>query len=80
MIWVLILLGGAAGGVARYAVAGAVQHRLVSSFPFGTMVVNLTGAFAAGFAVGLVTSRGFDESTIGWLTTGFLGGYTTFST
>ena len=45
-----------------------------------TLAVNLTGALAAGLVVGLVASRGFDDSVVAWLTTGFLGGYTTFST
>lgn len=80
MIWVLIVLGGAGGGVMRYTVAGIVQRRTAGSFPTGTMAVNLTGALVAGFVVGLVASRGFDDSAFGWLTTGFLGGYTTFST
>jgi len=80
VIWVLIVVGGAAGGVMRYTVAGIVQRRTRGGFPTGTMTVNLTGAVAAGFVVGLVASRGFDDSAVGWLTTGILGGYTTFST
>lgn len=80
MIWVLILVGGAVGGVARYGVTGVVQRRSAGDFPAGTLVVNLTGALAAGLVVGLVASRGFDDSVVTWLTTGFLGGYTTFST
>jgi CrcB protein len=80
VIWVLILVGGAVGGVARYGVTGVVQRGTTGDFPAGTLAVNLTGALAAGFVVGLVTSRGFDDSVVAWLTTGFLGGYTTFST
>jgi len=76
----LILVGGAVGGVARYGVTGVVQRRSAGEFPSGTLVVNLTGALAAGFVVGLVASRGFDDSVVAWLTTGFLGGYSTFST
>ena len=80
MIWMLILVGGAVGGVVRYGVTGAVQRRSAGDFPVGTLAVNLTGALAAGLVVGLVASRGFDDSVVAWLTTGFLGGYTTFST
>ena len=80
MIWVLILVGGAVGGVVRYGVTGVVQRRSAGDFPVGTLAVNLTGALAAGLVVGLVASRGFDDSVVAWLTTGFLGGYTTFST
>jgi CrcB protein len=80
VIWVLILVGGAVGGVVRYGVTGVVQRRSAGDFPVGTLAVNLTGALAAGLVVGLVASRGFDDSVVAWLTTGFLGGYTTFST
>jgi len=80
VIWVLILAGGAIGGLARYGLAGVVQRRTIGDFPAGTLVVNLTGALAAGFVIGLVASRGFDDSATSWLTTGFLGGFTTFST
>ena len=80
MIWVLILVGGAVGGVVRYGVTGVVQRRSAGDFPAGTLAVNLTGALAAGFVVGIVAGRGFDDSVVVWLTTGFLGGYTTFST
>jgi CrcB protein len=66
------LLGGV-GAVARFLVDGAVP---VSSFPLGTMVVNLTGAFLLGLLVGATT----DEDALRLAGTGFLGAYTTFST
>jgi CrcB protein len=67
-----VALAGGLGAVARYGVSGAVQRRTASGFPIGTLVVNMSGAFLLGLAVG----GGGD----GGLAAGFLGGYTTFST
>lgn len=76
----LIALGGSLGAVARYGVATWVYQHTGTSFPWGTLIVNVSGSFAIGFLTALF------ESTIvptGWrsvLTIGFLGAYTTFST
>jgi fluoride exporter len=76
----LVLLGiGALGGVgalARFLVDGAVVERLGRSFPYGTLVVNLTGAFLLGALVGTVA----DDDALRLAGTGLLGSYTTFST
>jgi len=74
--YVLIALGGAAGAIARYQVGAAIQSRTPSVFPWGTFVVNLTG----GFALGVLTGLGVTGDALLVLGTGFLGGYTTFST
>jgi CrcB protein len=73
---VLLGLAGGAGAVARFAVDGAVATRIASEFPFGTLVVNLSGAFALGVLVG-ASVHGDAYRIAG---TGALGGYTTFST
>jgi CrcB protein len=70
-----VALAGGAGAVARLLVDGVVSAR-AARFPFGTLVVNLGGAFALGLLVGL--SPGGDARHV--LGTGLLGGYTTFST
>lgn len=75
-----LLLGiGVAGGlgaIARFALDGAVTARVRSEFPFGTLAVNLTGAFVLGILVGsILDSDGFRLAG-----TGFVGAYTTFST
>jgi CrcB protein len=72
-----LVAGGFLGGVARFAVSGAVARRIGETFPWGTLVVNLTGAFA----IGLVAARlGEDHGPFRLaLITGFLGCYTTVS-
>jgi CrcB protein len=71
----LALLGGA-GAVARFLLDGAVVARAGRGFPWGTLAVNLSGAFLLGLLVGAaLTGDG-----LRLLGTGLLGGYTTFST
>ena len=75
-----LLLGigvaGALGAVARFIVDSAVSTRVVTEFPLGTLVVNLTGAFA----IGVLAGAALDDDVHRLLATGLLGGYTTFST
>jgi len=68
------LLGGV-GAIARFLLDGAVSARAGRTFPCGTLVVNLTGAFALGFLTGKLSG---DAQLLAG--TGLLGGYTTFST
>ena len=78
---VAIALAGAAGALARYGLEGLVSRRSGGAFPWGTFVVNVSGAFALGFLFTLMTEQ---LTTAPWLrsavTIGFLGAYTTFST
>jgi CrcB protein len=69
------LLGGA-GAVARFLLDGAVSACAGRTFPWGTLVVNVTGAFALGILNGAAVSG----DTARLLGTGVLGAYTTFST
>jgi CrcB protein len=78
MVW-CVALAGAIGALARFGVHAAVQSRTASRFPYGTVVVNLTGSFALGLLVGLVTYQGLDADVRVVIGTGFLGAYTTFS-
>jgi len=77
---ILIAIGGALGSVLRYGVQGWVQRLGSSSFPTGTLVVNVSGCLAIGFLgmifTGPVLIR--EEYRIAILV-GILGGYTTFS-
>jgi CrcB protein len=76
VVWLGAALLGAAGAVARFRLDSAVSSRLPSDFPLGTLMVNLTGAFALGVLIGLAAS----DRVAFLLGTGFAGGYTTFST
>ncbi len=80
MTWLLIGVMGALGALARYGVSGIVQRRWKTTFPVGTLVVNLTGALAAGLLLGVSTGRSVPDVALLAAGVGFLGGYTTFST
>jgi CrcB protein len=69
------LLGGL-GAVARFLLDGSVAGRLGRDFPYGTLAVNLTGAFLLGLLVGAALS----DDAFRLLGTGLVGAYTTFST
>jgi CrcB protein len=78
-VWVWVALAGGLGALTRYLVHAAVQSRHASRFPYGTVVVNLSGSFVLGVLVGLVIYQGLDPDVRTLAGTGFLGGYTTFS-
>ncbi len=74
-------LGGGLGALLRYFVDRAIEPSWWPGFPFGIFVVNITG----GLAMGLITALGalkfqMSQEMRMFLTTGILGGYTTFST
>lgn len=76
-----IAAGGAAGAVARYLVDGWVSERTGGSFPFGTLVVNVSGTFLLGLLATLVLERSMLSVAIRpAVLIGFVGAYTTFST
>ena len=77
VVWVA--LGGALGAVARYGVS-LLGARLGAAFVLPTAAVNVTGSFAIGLAMTLLLARSTDPAWRLFLVTGFLGGYTTFST
>jgi fluoride exporter len=74
-----IALAGAFGAVARYCVHTLVQSRVTGLFPFGTVVVNLSGSFVLGVVTGLAIAHGLDPDVRAVVGTGFIGAYTTFS-
>jgi fluoride exporter len=81
MSLVLIGLGGFAGAIARYLVDGAVADRTGGGFPWGTLVINVSGSFLLGLLFALSAERAVLPAEIrGPLMIGFLGAYTTFST
>jgi fluoride exporter len=81
MLILYIAIGSAIGGVGRYAIGGALQQRFGLAFPIGTLVVNVVGSLLLGFIlrIALGGTQLSPETRI-FLTTGFCGGFTTFST
>jgi CrcB protein len=73
-------VGAAAGGVSRFYLTMAVQQRLGPSFPWGTLLINITGSLLLGFLIRYaLATPAVSMEVRAMLTTGFCGGYTTFS-
>ncbi|HEU4584592.1 MAG TPA: fluoride efflux transporter CrcB [Gemmatimonadaceae bacterium] len=80
MIW-FVALGSALGGVSRFLLSTAIQQKAGTVFPIGTLVVNISGSLLLGFLMSYALSTtAISPEVRGLLTTGFCGGYTTFST
>lgn len=77
---VAIAVGGAIGALLRYLVAGQVGRVAGVHFPWGTLVVNLTGAFGIGLLNGLFEKWLVSPHLKTFLLIGLLGAFTTFST
>lgn len=71
---------GGLGAASRLLVDGFVRSRSRGGYPIGTTVINLSGSLLLGFVVGLTVQKVLPEEWRLILGTGFLGGYTTFST
>ena len=80
MIWVAVAIAGAAGAVCRFLVDHAVTARRRGRFPWGTLVVNLSGAVVIGVVAGAVAHAGVHPDVRLVAGAGFCGAYTTFST
>ena len=76
VVWAGVVLIGGCGSVLRFVVDGAVAARLGKGFPFGTLVVNVSGAIILGLITGLALS----DSEALLAGTAAVGSYTTFST
>jgi CrcB protein len=76
-----VAVGGALGALTRYLLAVRVYGWLGIDFPWGTLGVNVVGSLLLGVAIALVEERGaFTSEQRSFITIGFLGGMTTFST
>ena len=80
LTWVSVFLAGGLGALARFELGGVVLRRTGSGRPWGTVVVNLVGSLALGVVVGLGRRQAISPQTLEVVATGFLGGFTTFST
>jgi len=76
----LIALFGAVGTLCRYGLQGLVQTRVGTTYPYGTLLINLTGCLLLGFLGQLTLNRLLISSDLRIaIAVGFFGGYTTFS-
>ena len=82
LLYALIAVGGALGSVARFFLSGVVANQIGATFPWGTIVVNVTGSFVIGFFATLTGPDGrwfVGGNSRQFFMTGICGGYTTFS-
>ena len=80
--YLLVAGGGALGSIARYWLSGVVGRRFGETFPYGTLLVNVSGCLAIGFFAAYTGTEGRVLMRPEWrlaLMTGVCGGYTTFS-
>jgi CrcB protein len=81
MLYLIVFLGAGIGGAMRHGVNIGAAKLFSPGFPFGTFIVNVAGSFAMGLLAGYFAYRaGVPQHLRLFLTTGILGGFTTFST
>lgn len=81
-LYAAIMLGGALGSAARFAVSAWLAARVGESFPWGTLTVNIVGSFVIGFFMALTGPEGalmVSPAARAFVAIGVLGGFTTFS-
>lgn len=82
MNYLLVVIGSALGGMARYALSGAIARRIGETFPWGTLAVNVTGSFVIGIFAALTARGGIYHGATTprlFVMAGICGGFTTFS-
>jgi fluoride exporter len=77
--FLLVGIGGFAGSYLRYLTSFYIGQKMLSSFPFGTFIVNILGCFLVGILFGLSSRFNLAPEYRLLLATGFCGGFTTFS-
>jgi CrcB protein len=80
LAWLGFVVAAAAGASLRYRVDQTVAERAGGTFPWGTLVINITGSLVLGILTGLGLYHAFPKAPRVILGTGFCGAYTTFST
>lgn len=75
-----VCLAGGLGAVLRLVVDGVIRQRVRAAFPVATLIINVTGSLLLGLLVGLTLGQVLPKPYEIVAGTGFLGGYTTFST
>jgi CrcB protein len=80
MLYMIVFLGAGIGGALRHGINVVAVKLFGFGFPFGTLIVNIIGSFAMGLLAGYFAFRpGIGQHMRLFLTTGILGGFTTFS-
>ena len=80
MLYLIVFIGAGIGGALRHGVNVGAARLFGYGFPLGTLIVNVTGSFAMGLLAGYFAYRtGLSQHMKLFLTTGILGGFTTFS-
>jgi CrcB protein len=80
MLYLIVFIGAGIGGALRHGVNVGAARLFGYGFPLGTMIVNIAGSFAMGLLAGYFAFRpGINQHMRLFLTTGVLGGFTTFS-
>jgi fluoride exporter len=80
MGYLIVFLGGGIGAAMRHGINLAAARALGTAFPYGTLLINISGSFIMGLVAAYFAFKG--DASQHWrlfLTTGILGGYTTFS-
>ncbi len=80
MGFLIVFLGAGLGGAMRHGMSMAAAHQFGATFPYGTLIINVSGSFMMGLVVEYFALRGhLPQDWRLFLTTGVLGGFTTFS-
>jgi fluoride exporter len=80
LVW-YVAIGSAAGGASRLLLGTLIQGRTGGAFPLGTLIINISGSLVLGFLMKYTAATpGITPEIRALMTTGFCGGYTTFST
>jgi CrcB protein len=79
VLFIALALAGGTGAAARFMLDGLLQSR-ATSYPLGTLVINISGSFLLGLVTGFAVSAALPAEALAIVGAGFLGGYTTFST
>lgn len=80
LIFLLLAVAGGLGAATRFLVDGLIRAKLKTAYPWATTIINVSGALVLGFITGLTLTHLLPTDLNVVIGTGFLGGYTTFST
>lgn len=80
LVFIALAVAGGFGAAARMLLDGLIKSRVSGPTSWGTILINVSGSLALGFLTGLATGQILPETWHLVVGTGFLGGYTTFST